>query len=837
MINKYLLLLSVAIFSFSFSQNDNYRKKRGGSEEVKIYGKINGTVKDKDTKLALSYASVTLLQDLGPDNQSSIIDGTITNEKGYFVFENLEIGDYRVEITYNGYLSQVLDCAITGKKLNTNLKNISLETDTYLLNNINLSTEAPIYENKIEKIVYNVENDLDQSANDGIDVIKNAPLVSVDIDDKISLRGSENVKFLLNGKTSSFLHSGNISDVLQTIPAEQIKSIEVITSPGAKYDADGDAGIINIITNQKNIEGFNASVNTNTGTRVNRSSFNLNAGKNRFGISASGGARYGWPRDGNLGVSNTVFDNTGTVLSIQEKNGSFVGNWVGYRGSIDVYYDINQYNSITSNIHIGGHNKSNESGEDVLYMESMWMSPGPIEYFISDTSSNNDTEYEWTFNYVKTFPEKEGQELTVSAQYGGHVHDDDKIIEQVGFEDIKIDNRMDGDGYELTGQIDYLHPFGDENKLELGIKSINRYTINDYVTNIDNIDLLTWISENELTNIFSYDQSVLASYFSTTLSLPRDIGVLMGARYEYTNISGSYETYYDSFNHSYNNIVPNLTVSKKINMFQTLKLSYTNRIQRPDIHRINTNVEITDLNNISRGNPELKPSQSHQFELGYTSFKPGLMTSFFLYYKQKNDVVEAFTSLLNDNIFETNYLNTGDNHSYGFNFFGSSTIKKSLTLRGSFDLYTYNMSTSINNVDLLRQSLIYKYSLSANLKLGKGYKLEGRTFFRSPRQTIQGERPSFSMMSFGFKKDFNNKRGSIGVGMIEPFSKYKSFDTNISGEVSNGNTFENTRDYEILFRSFNISFKYKFGKIDFDPIKKKASLENNDLMEEDGDGH
>ena len=836
MLNKYLLLLCFSVFSFSFPQKNNYQNKRGGDQNIQIYGKINGTVKEKDTKSVLPFASVTLFQDTDSVIEPRIIDGTITNEKGYFIFDNLEIGDYRVKITYNGYLSQVLDCAITGKKLNNNFKNILLETNTYLLNSINLSTEAPIYENKIEKIVYNVENDLDQSANDGIDVIRNAPLVSVDIDDKISLRGSENIKFLLNGKTSSFLSTGNISDVLQSIPAEQIKAIEVITSPGAKYDADGDAGIINIITNQKNIEGFNASVNTNTGTRVNRTSFNLNAGKNRFGISASGGARYGWPRDGNISNSNNIFDNTGTMISSQAKNGSFVGNWVGYRGSIDIYYDINQYNSITSNFGVSGQNKSNKSGEDVLYLESIWMSPNPVEYFVSDTSSNNDTEYEWTFNYIKTFPKNEGQELTFSAQYGGHIHDDDKIIEQVGFEDIKVDNMMDGEGYELTGQIDYVHPFGDDNKLEIGVKNINRYTTNDYETEINNLELLTWITDNELNNIFSYDQSVFATYLSTTLSLPKDIGLLMGARYERTSISGSYENYFDGFTHSYNNIVPNLTVSKKINMFQTLKLSYTNRIQRPDIHRVNTNVEITDLNNISRGNPELMPSQAHQIELGYTSFKPGLMTSYFLYYKKKNDVVEAYTNLLDDNIFETNYLNTGDNHSYGFNFFGSSTIKKILTLRGSFDLYTYNMSTAIDNVDLLRRSLIYKYSLSANLKLGNGYKLEGRTFFRSPRQTIQGERPSFSMMSFGFKKDFNNKRGSIGIGMIEPFSKYKSFDTNIYGEMSNGDTFENTRDYEILFRSFNISFKYKFGKIDFDPIKKKASLENNDVMEEDSDG-
>tara|TARA_B100000579_G_scaffold219079_1_gene179162 strand:+ start:9694 stop:12192 length:2499 start_codon:yes stop_codon:yes gene_type:complete len=830
---RYFLLFFIFICSLSFSQN---RYKKGPSaQDSDIYGKISGLLKDKETKLPLSYANITLLQ-IVDDNQKNI-NGTISNEKGYFVFDELEVGAYIVEFTYNGYLSKSIDVNITGKKLNKNLKNIFLELDTYILNDIQLSTEAPIYENKIEKIVYNVENDISQSANDGIDVLRNAPLVSVDIDDKISLRGSENVKFLLNGKTSSFLHKGNISDVLQTIPAEQIKSIEIITSPGAKYDADGDAGIINIITNQKSIEGFNASVNTNTGTRVNRSSFNLNAGKNRFGISASGGARYGWPRDGNLHNENTVFDSSGLVLNRQIKDGVFVGNWIGYRGSVDIYYDINKYNSITSNIHVGGHDKFNEAKETVSYIESIWMSPEPIEYLLSDTSSNKDTEYEYTFNYIKTFPDKEGQELMVSFQYGGHIHDDDLSIEQIGYDDIAIDNMMDGNGYELTGQVDYVHPLGDDDKIEIGIKRINRYTTNDYYTDIDNIVMLNWLPMDSLSNVFHYDQVVSAAYFSSNFSFLNDFGVLMGARLEHTNISGAYDNYYDPFDNSYTNIVPNLTVSKKINMFQTLKLSYTNRIERPDIHRINTNIEITDLNNISKGNPNLKPSQSHQIELGYTSFKPGLMTSFFLYYKEKYDVVEAFTYLIDDNIFETNYINTGDNHSYGFNFFGSSTIKKLLTLRGSLDIYTYDMSTSINNVELSRNSLNYKYSVSANLELGQGYKFETRTFFRSPRQTIQGERPSFSMMSFGLKKDFSNKRGSIGIGMIEPFYKYKSFATNISGERSDGTNFENIRDYEILFRSVNISFKYQFGKLDFDPIKKKASLENNDVMEEDGDGH
>jgi len=831
---KYLFGCFFIVLSFAFSQENKYRGKK--STDTEIYGRVEGKVQDIKTKLNLEYANISLFKSSDFDNQESILlNGTITNNKGVFTFNELETGAYFVEISYTGYTTKSIDFIITGKKLNKNLRTILLELDPYILDNVDVSDQAPIYENKIEKIVYNVENDLSQSANDGIDVLRNAPLVSVDIDDKVSIRGSGNVKFLLNGKTSSFLHGDNISDVLQTIPAEQIKSIEVITTPTAKYDAEGDAGIINIITKQKQIQGFSAGINTSTGTRVNRSSFNLNAGKNRFGISASGGARYGWPRGGNTSSSNILFDSQNNILTEQQNGGTFVGNWVGFRGSMDVYYDFNQYNSITSNIHVGGQNKSNDGEENIVFFDSEVLDGALFSYDVDNNSSNNDTEYEAIVNYRKTFPDKENQELLISFQYGSHIHDDDQEMAQIGYQDNSVKNSMDGSGYELTGQIDYTHPFGEENKFEIGLKRISRYTTNDYKTTVDNSTSNTWLDEDLLTNVFNYDQIVSAAYFSTNFNLFNDFTLLLGTRYEHTDISGSYKDTYAPFNNSYNNIVPSVILSKKLNMFKTLKLSYVNRIQRPDIHRINTNIEIDDLNNISRGNPELMPSKTHQFELGYNSFKPGIMASFALYYKLRNDMVEAFTFLRDDDVFETNYLNTGDNQSFGFNFYGSTTIRKIISLRGSLDVFSYNMSTNINDIELLRRSVNYNYMLNTNVDLGKGYKVDSRIFFRSPRQTIQGERPSFSMMSFGFKKEFSNKRGSIGIGMIEPFSAYKSFDTTIEGVVANGNRFETIREYEILFRSVNITFKYKFGQLNFDPIKKKAVLENDDLLEEDDD--
>ena len=821
---KKITIVALCVSFFVSAQNGRQYGKNQSNNNI-IYGKVEGVVKDKKTKSNLDFANITLLK------SDSIINGTITNEKGSFMFSELEPSKYLLQISYAGYETQDIPFEITNKRLNKKLKNILLETSSSLLENIDLTDQAPVFENKIEKIVYNVGNDLSSTATDGIDVLRNAPLVSVDIEDNVSIRGSENIKFLLNGKSSSFLNSTNITDILQSIPADEIKSIEVITSPGAKYDAEGDAGIINIVTNKKNIDGFNAGINTNTGTRVNRSSFNLNAGKNRFGISASGGARYGWPRKGETSESNIVYDNLGEIISSQLKSGDFVGNWVGFRGAIDIYYDFNTYNSITTNFQTSGQNKFNDYMQDVVYNDMLSVN----EFVVSDSSRNKDSEFEWTINYIKTFEDQPGRELMTSLQYGTHIHDDKKEINQENYDDINIENEMYGKGYEITGQVDYIHPLSNDNKLEVGLKHIGRYTTNDYETNISNVDLISWLPEDGLNNVFQYNQLVTAAYVSGNFNLTNDWGILSGLRYEMTNIFGDYKNAYDSFENSYSNIVPSVTISKKINMFKTIKLSYSNRLIRPDIHKINTNTEISDLNNISRGNPMLSPSNSHQFELGYSSFKPGLMTSFFLYYKAKYDVVEAYTTLIdNTNIFETNYLNTGDNHSFGLNFYGSTTIRNFLTLRGSFDLYTYNMNTSINNVNVFRESVNYKYSFNANLKLGKGYNLESRAFFRSPRQTVQGERPSFSMLSFGFKKNFNNKRGSVGIGIIEPFSKYKQFNTDITGNNDNGDSYVYARDYQILFRSFNISFKYKFGKVDFDPIKKKAKLINDDQMEDDG---
>ena len=241
-----------------------------------------------------------------------------------------------------------MDVETTKKHPDFRLKNILLTQSSEMLSEVKIEEEKAIYETRIDKIVYNAEHDLNDSENDATDVLRKAPLLSVDLEGNVSLRGSRNIKFLVNGKASTFF-SSDVATALQMIPADQIKTVEVITSPGAKYDGEGDAGIVNIITKKTIIDGYKATANGMVGTKVNRTGLNLNLGKERFGLAARGGSHGSWPgRITTESYERLDWENGDTNMLIQ--NGSGENYYQGYRGSVNVFYDVNAYNSFNSSL-------------------------------------------------------------------------------------------------------------------------------------------------------------------------------------------------------------------------------------------------------------------------------------------------------------------------------------------------------------------------------------------------------------------------------------------------------------------------------------------------------
>ena len=810
----------------------NLVKSQASNNKTKTFkGTVSGKIIDENTKENLAYTNVSLTN----TETNKVVEGTITGEKGKFYFYDVITGKYKISISFIGYTTKELEFELTGNKPDYKFKKILLTPSSKTIAEIEINETKAVYENKIDKIVYNPENDINQSADDATDVLRKAPLLSVDLDGNVSLRGSKNIKFLINGKTSAFFAS-DAATALQMIPADQIKSVEVITSPGAKYDGEGDAGIVNIITKKKIIDGYKGTISGSFGTRVNRQSLNLMLGKGRFGLSAKGGVHYSWPRIGITDYERIDWDSLGNTNTLL-RNGESYSMWLGYRGGIDMFYDLNAFQSITSSLSFGGRDRFNDDSTQIKYTGVDPSTSYDYKSILNSTSVTN--QVEWSSDFTKKFANNEDREFSMALQISGEFEDEETAINE---NNSLITNLNDGSGIEKTFQIDYTHPFGKTkkkysdassgattrkgkkgssgsssvtNKIEIGAKYIDRDKNFLYSTKENNF----FITPEET---FNYNQKVGSAYLSSQFKLPRDFGLVLGGRYEFTQINGDWDNNTDNpFENSYGNFLPNIVINKKISETKSIKLSYNKRITRPSSYYINPNIGRTDNKNIIIGNPELNPSLSNQLEFGYTSFSQLYQGSYFVYLKKTTDVIESNITVEGD-ISTTNYLNIGENSKLGFNYYGSLMLG-GVNLRGGFNIFEYSSEDSrFGDV----RAILYNYSIGGTVDLGNRFKFETWGWFSSPTYTLQGTTDNFSMMSFGIKKDFKNKRGSLGIRLIEPFSKYKNFTTELEG-----NNFTQYSNRQLTFRSIGISFSYTFGKLNFKSKSVNSKINNNDLKE------
>ena len=816
------------------------------NKEKQIKGSISGKVKKSKNQKALEFATVSLKN----SQTNKIVEGTITDAKGRFYFNEINVGEYKISIKFIGYKEQIIPIETSKRKPDLKIKEIYLEEDRALLSEVTIEEEKAIYETKIDKIVYNAENDLNETESDATDVLRKAPLLSVDLDGNVSLRGSRNIKFLVNGKASSFF-SSDVSSALQMIPADQIKTIEVITSPGAKYEGEGDAGIVNIITKKAVIDGYNASINTMASQKMRRGGLNLNLGKGRFGLSTRAGTYGSWP--GRVGTdtyerinwdnidASGAYINPDTLIQYGESENYFQG----YRGSINAYYDLNAYNSFNSSIKFGGKTNPIVKNSTIEYSGSDTSYIGSYNLSKTDRTLN----MEWTTDYTKKFADNEEKELVFAFQLGGDINDGNTDIDEDG---SYLFNQNDETVIEETIQIDYTYPFGksnnkndikgteqrspyqgkggrkmgksqstsSSNKLEIGGKIINRDREIVYSDQVNSL----YVRADE----FNYNQLVASSYISTEFSLPKKFGLKTGLRYELTGTSGDWKnSTIEAFEKKYQNILPSVIFSKSFSPMRSIKLSYNQRIRRPGVRQINSNIDKEDNRNITIGNPELEPTVTQQYEFAINSFGKILQRSVQIYYKHSLNVIESFIEEINGSVSVARYKNIGESKQLGANVFGSIKLRK-LNFRGSIDVYNYSgRDQDLGYQEWTEPVMLYSYFMGGSYDLGKNWKAETFGFYRSPTQSIQGTVTSFSMMSVGIKKTLKNKRGSFGLRFIEPFNKNKEFISDLDGEL-----FTQSSVRTIPFRSIGISFKYTIGKLNFKDGSKKTNINNDDIQED-----
>ena len=796
------------------------------SAQTQSRNSIIGTVTDSVAKTPLEYSTVTIFT----KGDKKPFTGTTTDKTGSFILQDIPAGTYNLVIENIGYKSYIKNEMVLNKKdAIIDLKNILLAPDKKILETVTVTSKTKLVENKIDKMVFNAEKDISSQGGVAIDVLKKVPQVSVDADGNVQLSGSGGIRFLINGKPSSAFGS-NITDVLQSIPASQIKSIEVITNPGAKYDAQGLSGIINIILKQNNTKGYNGNVSLTAGTRNENASFNFNVRNNNFGVNAffSGNKRL------RSGVSNdnlrVTTENGITSMLNQYSSSHFYRQ--GYQSGIGFDWTYKKYNNFSGNIAYNYFGfKGNGSTNQSLQPDK----DGALPDILSLINAGNQFRFhsaDASLNYKRTFA-KEDQELEISASTENGNNHGNSYSEQYMLPQDSLNygtqSYNPAETRESVVNVDYTQPLPKDVKLGFGAKA-TFYTIKSRAE-VSSYGLTSkrYQPDDFLSSNLNYRQKVYAAYAEMSFPLAKLLNAKIGGRYERTEINAYYSNAGQVNIPGYNTFVPSVFLSRKIGENQTIKLSYSKRINRPDYEDLNPFVNTTDPKNLTTGNPYLKPELGHRYELGYSADlgKTGSVMLNLFHRINDNDIqpyIVYYSSYkVGDSLYTSTSVNTRQNigreNNTGLNLFGDFHITAKLNIRGNVFLFYRH---TINAIDkgYNTNSFNYRFNINTTYQFTNSLVAEFFGNFNSARHEAQGRYPSFTSYTIAMRKQFWKKKGSIALTATNPFSENLTQKT-----ILTGTNFTVNGVRKIPFRSIGINFTWKFGKLEFK--KEKQEVDTN----------
>ncbi|MGE8431074.1 TonB-dependent receptor domain-containing protein [Chryseobacterium joostei] len=791
-------------------------------------GKISGRIVDSNTGNAIGNASIGLLNQ---DNKE--VNGTTSNEKGEFSLDHISSGSYKVAVFYAGYKNKTTsDIQVSNNTVDITLGNIQLVNGETALEGVTIVGKKSVIENKVDKIVFNAANDVTSQNGAAIDVLRKVPQVTVDADGNVELQGNSNIRFLINGKPSS-IFGNSLADALASIPASQIKSIEVISSPGAKYDAQGTGGIINIVLKDNKVRGINGSVNATAGTLFETGSLNLNYKNNSFSMNAffSGNAQLK-PKSPFFQdrTSRDVASNTSTHL-LQDGYTDFERH--GYRTGLGFDWSLSKSSALSGSLSFNSFSNTSTG----LINQQQYITDhntSNVESVIGYRTSDNQSSVrsvDGSLSFRKTF-KKEGQELTADYvfSYGSpktsYMQTQSLSGALFPYNGISGSNPGTDNSHNLS--VDYVHPLNDNIVFEMGAKTVQQHITNATDVHILNTSSGQYDSDPLQSYHLNYDMGIYAAYFSSKLKLLNWLDVRAGLRYEYTTLTIDFP---NTNIPSYGLLVPSFIVSHKFDSGETLKLSYTRRVERPEYTELNPFLNVSDPHNITTGNPALKPEIGDNMELGYTkNFANGGNISLSLVERINSQDLKQITTFYP--VFTANgteYTNVSvtarDNIGKEYNSGGIVSVSlpffhNKLNLRSNMMVFHRYIVSQIyvGNLDM---GMRYRVNLNLNYQFPKNFILEVFGNYNSAAKNIQGKNPQSITYTLAGRKEFWNKKASLGFTITNPFNQYIRQVTTV-----------NTGDYnsysvrDLPYRSFGISFSYKFGKMDF---KKEKDISNEYL--------
>lgn len=754
---------------------------------------ITGSITDEQ-KNPVPFGNVAVHN----ESDSVLVTGGVSDDQGKF---NVPVkpGRYFVKISFLSYEEQLIP-NVNVEAANVDIGAITLKEDSQVLEEVVVQGQKASMELQLDKRVFNVQKDLSNVGRNASDILGNLPSVNVDVDGTVSLRGSDNVRILIDGKPSGL--TSRDPEALRMLQGNLIESIEVITNPSSRYDAAGEVGIINIILKKNQDKGVNGSFSANAGHPTQYGgSYSINIRKKNVNIFSSYGVDYN-KRPG-YGDSFQQFTSADTSFTYTQQSDRSQEEF-SHNFTVGLDYFFKDKSTLTASFLYNTGDGLTTSQTDYNDFDEN----GAVTRFVRRNERENEDEknIEGSLSFKKNFDRK-GQSLTSEFKWILSVDDEDSDYDEAvneGLDSLQHSINF-ADEINWLFQVDYTHPFGTDGKIETGIKTTTRTIKNDY--GLDAFDRLNekWIPIPQFTNELEYDEYIHAAYVMASNTFGK-LSVQGGIRGELTDISTQLRDPYTNIPQNYFNFFPSASLSYKVRENRTLQLSYSYRINRPDFRNLLPFSDFRDPRLLFAGNPNLRPVYTNSIETGYLlDWDYGSILSN-VYYRHRRNVIERI-------IVEPETpgksrivpVNLAEENAYGVELNLSLNVQEWWRLNTSANFYRAITSGEYEGEVLESDSYTWTTRTTSKMTFFRKLDFQASFNYRAPRVTTQGKDLSIYSLDLGLSKDIFKGKGTITGGVRDLFNSRKR------RSIIDQEDYYSSSTFQWRARQFTLTFTYRLN--------------------------
>ncbi|MHA8092690.1 TonB-dependent receptor domain-containing protein [Aquirufa regiilacus] len=787
-----------------------------GQSQSPSKGKLSGQVIEANSTSPIPFSSIRIQT----ANPVKLITGAIANDKGEFSIEVAQ-GIYDIIIESVGFEAQTLKQVQISKS--TALGQIQVKASTQTLAEVTVKGQKASMELALDKRVFNVGTDAANKGATASEILGNLPSVQVSGEGGISLRGSENVRILIDGKPSTLVGI-NGSSGLQSLQGNLIDKVEIITNPSARYEAEGMAGIINIVLKKNQNQGFNGAIETTLGYPENfGGTAIINYRKNKLNFFLNYGLFYRrTPGRGNLYQEVYTGEQTNYLQQTSQNNVTGLVNNI--RGGADYFF--NDKTILTgSYIFRSTHVRRITDFNYVDYRKSLSSIYSNTYRQQDEKETEPNAEYALTFK--KSFAKK-GKEFSADLRYLDYWEQSDQLYTQksqyadgTAFPENTLVQKALNDEYERQWilQTDYTNPLGKDGKIETGLRTSFRDMTNDYTVTQQQADGGFSVIPG-LQNIFVYNENISAAYLILG-NKKNKFSYQFGLRGELTDIQTELKQTQEKNPRNYANLFPSAHFTFAVNPNSSFQLGYSRRVRRPTYNELSPFVTFSDNRNFFSGNPNLNPEFTNSFDLGHLKYFDAGSLSSSVYYRYTTGKIDQIRTVDSQGFSKSLPQNFADQQSMGIELTSSFNVSKNYKADLSFNGFRAVIDASNINANYLVDTYSWFVRHTSRIKLGAGIDAQVRANYEAAQKTAQGKRGQIAWMDLSATKDVMQGKGTLSLNVLDVFN------SRIMRMETNGTSFFTNREMQGRLRQINITFNYRFN------TTKQAAKQRRSMMDEE----